>query len=387
LLKTHKRVMLRSLKRLQKRNWIDDRTRMVFVEFTVFNPTTRMFVTAKITFECVGFGTVTPYSYIVPIHMYHLTDFKSSALIMCGIVFMVYLLWFTYNVGRTMFQMRLQLWVYMTSVWTLLEWLIMVLSYGAITVFVERVVVVHQTMALVREGKKDAFISFNYSEYLESLFVYFLAIILTLLTVSVLKLSMYVSKRQVMFTSALSETATSVAIISIVCALTFLSALVMSRVLFSDSCEGYSNMSSTIVRVMQLFIYQMSNTENACVNDKPVSDLSFFGMFMFVLSVLWRPFLVVCGVDMLIKPTRNTVQLQNDINFVNFLWSRFLVWTGYWRLYDFTKHVERERTKRHSLRAIHQRRHIYLLHRGHMPQEDPEKPKLRVMYNEFLLKQ
>ena len=386
MLKKHKRVMLRSLKRLQKRNWIDDRTRMVFVEFTVFNPTTSMFVTAKITFECVGFGTVAPYSYIVPIHIYHLTDFKSSSLIICGIVFLVYLLWYTYNVGRTMFQMRQQLWVYMTSVWTLLEWLILVLSYGAITVFVERVVVVHQTMAIFREGKKDVFVSFNYSEYLESHFVYFLAIILTLLTVSVLKLSMYVSKRQVIFTSALSETATSVAIISIVCALTFLSTLVMSSVLFSDSCGGYSSVSSTIVRVLKLYMYQMSNTENACVNDNVVTHLSFFGMFMFVLSVLWLPFLVACGVDMLIKPTRKTVQLQNDLNFVNFLWSRFLVWTGYWRLYDFTKHVERERIKRQLLRASHQKRHIYLLNTRRMTQEDPEKPKLRQMYSEFLLK-
>ena len=378
--------MLRSLKRLQKRNWIDDRTRMVFVEFTVFNPTTSMFVTGKITFECDGFGTVAPYSYIVPIHIYHLTDFKSSALIMCGIVFLIYLLWFTYNVGRTMFQMRQQLGVYMTSVWTLLDWLILVLSYGALTVFVERVVVVYHTMSLFRAGKKDVFISFNYSEHLESLFVYFLAIILTLLTVSVLKLSMYVSKRQVIFTSALSETATSVAIISIICALTFLSTLVMSRVLFSDSCGGYSNMSSTIVSVLKLYIYQMSNTENACVNNNFVTHLSFFGMFMFVLSVLWLPFLIVCGVDMLIKPKRNTVQLQNDLNFVNFLWSRFLVWTGYWRLYDFTKYVERERIKKQLLRAVHKKPHIYLLNTRRMTQEDPEKPKIREMYSEFLLK-
>ena len=357
--KTHYNIMLRSLQRLQDRDWIDNKTRAVFVEFTVFNPATSIFATLALAFECMAFGTVEPDSNIASLQLYSLTNVGSVYVITSEITYIVFLLWYTYNVGITMWQMQQKLYIYMTSVWTYIEWLVLVLSYGAITVFVQRILVVRQTMALFRESKNDAFISFHPAIFLEFLFIYFLGVMITLLVINVLKLSAYVSKRHVLFTSALSGTGVSIMIIVFLYALTFLSTLVMSIFQFSDSCQGYSSMSPRILRIIKLYIYDMSSSGNGCVNDNLLANIFFFGAVMFFIAMLWRPLLIICGVNLLIRSnSTRTVQLQEDVDFVNFLWSRFLVFIGYWRLSDFTEYVENVKAKKHCVHTTHKMLHV-----------------------------
>ena len=348
--KTHCKIMLRSLQRLQDRNWIDDRTRVVFIEFTVFNPTTSIFVAVTLAFECVAFGTVEPDSNIASLQLYSLANFKHSSVILIVAIYTCFLIWYTFHVVNAIWQMRERVEVFLTSMWTYINWLVLTLCYAAVVVFVQRILVVRQTMALFRESNDDKFVSFYPAVFLEFLLNYVLGALLTLLMINVLKLSAYVSKRHVMFTSALSGTGVSIMIIVFLYALTFLLTLVMSIFQFSDSCEGYSSMSPRILRILKLYIYDMSSSGNGCVNDNLLANILFFGAIMFFIAMLWRPLLIVFGIKLLVNTsTTRNVQLQEDIDFVDFLWSRFLLCVGYWRLSDFTAYVEHIQAEKHGL--------------------------------------
>ena len=346
--KSHEKKMLRPLQALQHENWIDDDTRAVFVEFTVFNPTTRLFVTATLGFEFVSFGTVEPHSNIATLHLYSLTNVKSRPVIVCEVIYLVFLIWYTVHVVNSAWNLRRQLQKYFSNIWTFADLGVVLCAYLAVVIFVLRVNAVQNTLAKAKVSKGEAFVSFYPAIRWERLLTYVFGVMLTLLMINILKLSSFVSKRHVVFTTAMSGIGLSVVSVTFLCTATFLLTLVMSMIQFNDSCGGYSSVSQAVIRTLKLYMYDMRDSANRCVNDTPYTDLVFFGV-MFCIAMLWRPLLILSGMILsFTSGKKQNVQLQEDADFVDFLWSRFLVFIGYWGLADYTMHVEDGQARRAS---------------------------------------
>ena len=348
--KTHHKKMLVSLQRLQDRRWIDGDTRVIFVEFTVFNPTTSIFVIVTLAFEFVSLGKVEPASNIATVQVYSLT----ATHIVGQIIYLVLMLWYSARVIRYFLLMRNTLNEYFKSIWVFVDWSIVIFTHVAMFVYTLRADVIKKTMAQAKHSKADRFISFYPAVYWEFLLIYMFSIIFTLLVLNVLRLSSYVSKRHAIFASAMSGVVFCIVGITIVYVATFLLTLSISIILFNDSCGGYSTMPQAVTRMLKLYIYDMNGRSNRCVVDKPFINLIFFGGVMFFVAMVWRPLLIICGTVFLFSSGRKQrLQLQEHIDFIDFLWNRFLMFIGYSRLSDYKLHVDRKQAKRVSLTAPH----------------------------------
>ena len=348
--KTHHKKMLLSLQRLQDRRWIDGDTRVIFVEFTVYNPATSIFVIVTLAFEFVSLGKVVPFSNIATVQLYSLT----AAQVAGQIIYLVLTLWYNARVMRNFLLTRNTLMQYFRSIWVFVDWSIVIFTHVAMCVYVVRAEVIEKTLAKSKDSKADRFISFYPAVYWEFLLIYVFSSILTLLVLNVLRLSSYVSKRHAIFASALSGVIVCIVGVTIVYVATFLLTLSMSVILFNESCDGYSTMPHAVIRMLKLYIYDMSGRSNRCVVDKPFINLIFFGGVMFFVAMVWRPLLIICGTVFLFSSGRKQrLQLQEHIDFIDFLWHRFLMFIGYWRLSDYKLHVDRKQAKRVSLIAPH----------------------------------
>ena len=352
--KTHHKKMLVLLQRLQDRRWIDDDTRVIFIEFTVFNPTTNLFVIVTLAFEFVSLGTVEPYRNIATVQLYSLTEVNSGYVIVCEVIYFMFMMWYTVSAAKSLWHMRQRTREYFSSMWTYVDWSIVFFTHLAVLVHIMRVIVVRKTIAQAKQSNAEKFVSFYPAVAWEFLLIYVFGVILTLLMLNVLRLSSYVSKRHAIFASAMSGSGLSIAGVICLYVATFIVTLAMSVLQFSDSCGGYSTGTQAVIRMIRLYMYDMDGNGNRCVDDKPLSNLFFFGGVMFCIAMLWRPLLIICGLVFLFSSGRKqNMQLQEDMDFIDFLWNRFLVFIGYWEMSDYASHVDHEQARRVSLHAPH----------------------------------
>ena len=353
--KTHQKKVLRILQQLQDQKWVDIGTRVIFVEFTVFNPTTKIFGMVMLAFEFASAGTVDPYRDIVTVQLYSLTKTWSFSLITYVTIYLLFVIWHTMHVCNTMWQMRRRLMQYFTNIWTLPDWITVLLTYVSVIMFIMRLLINRMTLNQVKNSKCEAFVSFYLAVAWEVALIRVVGVIIVLLNISVLKLTSYASKRHALFASAIPGIACSVICVICLYIATFLVTLTMSVLLFSDSCGGYSTWTEAVIRIVRLYMYDMGGGIGIrCVNEMPLSKLFFLGVVMFCIAMLWRPLLIVCSLILMVSfGKKQTLQLQEDVDFVDFLWGRLLVFIGFWRMSDFTNHVEYEQAKRMSY--LHQR--------------------------------
>ena len=56
---------MKFFKNLQDSNWVDDATRLISIDFTIFNPSVSLFAVVRVVFEKSSFGIFVPWRDIV----------------------------------------------------------------------------------------------------------------------------------------------------------------------------------------------------------------------------------------------------------------------------------------------------------------------------------
>ena len=84
---------LSSFQALKERNWIDNRTRALIVEFSVYNAQTEYLTMATITAEFIGGGVVTKYRFDPRILFTNSSSFMSIVVLFAEILFVVSVLY------------------------------------------------------------------------------------------------------------------------------------------------------------------------------------------------------------------------------------------------------------------------------------------------------
>ena len=87
-LKGHIDKLKEKLETLQNNNWVDNRTRALIVEFSVYNAQVNLFGVIKIVAEFVG-GGVNPYNRIEVIRLTRVMDLKGYVVTVCELLFCI----------------------------------------------------------------------------------------------------------------------------------------------------------------------------------------------------------------------------------------------------------------------------------------------------------
>ncbi len=116
----------KDLARLQANNWIDLKTRAVFLEFTLYNPGTNLFSYCVILFEFVPCGVIQPSSIISPIRLLSAENRQMSDIVMA--VYLVIVIAMMCIDIKSMFRLKSR---YFKQMWNYVDWLIYGFSLAA----------------------------------------------------------------------------------------------------------------------------------------------------------------------------------------------------------------------------------------------------------------
>ncbi|KAF7660849.1 hypothetical protein LDENG_00274430 [Lucifuga dentata] len=124
-----------TLQYLFQNTWLDMHTRAIFIEFTVYNANVNLFCIVTLLLETTAVGAFEFRSEIQSVRLYHSTGDLYFFVMAAEIIYMLFILYYMYLQAKSMKQQK---WAYFKSKWNLLELTIILLSWSAVSVFIQR---------------------------------------------------------------------------------------------------------------------------------------------------------------------------------------------------------------------------------------------------------
>ena len=345
--------MAESLEKLQNASWIDEKTRAVFLEFTVFNPRTNLFASTTLFYEFTDVGVIdSRYCDIVVHKVYTVADVDDIYRVVFEAIYVLLMAVYAVKTVCQFWRMRHELLQYVSTVWPVVDCVVVLLTLALVPVVALREVISRRvSLEILEYNRTIFFISFHQIALCDAVHSVLLCAAYFLSLMIVLKWSVYLGKHNMLFAFNVFRAKKYVLYIAclVVVAIAMTSAAMQAS--FGSHRGRFGIMSKAIMRVAGVFRYSAVCDQNECEQDS--FSLLFFGVASFCVVLLWHVLVLMGGItaQFTVVPSHKRTELR----FVDFLMSRLLIAIGYWSANDFTAHEDarkRRSQKRSRTRPV-----------------------------------
>lgn len=274
-----------TLQQFENSDWIDDKTRAVFLEFTLYNPNVDLFTKVVVLFEFTCYGNLEPdfEIYTAKLRLIHKRSIMEVLTAMSHVLFLLITLIQTYNeVNKYRYLNKKR--EYFTRLWTYVDIFQLVLSYNILLYFLQRVISMNTIMRNYVESTEPTFISFNHTMFLDQTLG---QVMVTLLSIMFFKVGKFFEfSKQLrpffVFLNTLKYKLLSLVLFTIPFIIAFTS---IAYVMYGRYFENYSSFSTTF---FNLFSHVFRLSEN-----KEQFKTTFNEIIMFSFTFLFR-WIIMC---------------------------------------------------------------------------------------------
>lgn len=171
-----------TLVNLSNMSWIDDRTRVVFIEFTLYNPNMNLFSNVIMSVEIASPGNLYTSHQIFTAELYNYVT-NIPKLISEAIFFFVTILFACIEIKKAK---EIGLKPYMKGFWNKLSMTQLFLCFTMMSIYFDRIFSAEDILTLYRE-KNESFLSFNTVIILDYITVYVMAMLVAATTIKFMK--------------------------------------------------------------------------------------------------------------------------------------------------------------------------------------------------------
>ncbi|XP_023220362.1 uncharacterized protein LOC111622242 [Centruroides sculpturatus] len=137
--KTSRKAALDELERLQSKNWVNNSSRALIVEFLLYNPTLSLYIPVSILTEFTAVGSVEGSFSALPCHLYRYSTTADSVILASQFIFLILILWMVKEEVWKMWKIGHSYWL---SPWKYLQASFCLLSLSYLSCHVYRSVLV-----------------------------------------------------------------------------------------------------------------------------------------------------------------------------------------------------------------------------------------------------
>ena len=291
------------IENLQNNNWLDKQTRVVIMEFSVFNPSVNTLAVATYFYEVEGSGLKAPSSTADVISLYSSETASYQFYLICMFLFIVFVLLY---LGRECYKLCKQRSRYFKSVWSWVEICQVVFSVLAVVMYIIRL---HRVTSTVRQLKENIYGNVSFQEAMiwqeaDNAVLGILTFIVTAKLLRIIRFNEHVS----VFSKTLKISARSLLSFSIVLLNFFVAFLHFGVLIFGTGSERYSS-------VLKATYFQLELTLGR-VKARPIQELadsnSTFGR---IFSSLLLVSLTIMGMNFFIAIINDALlEAKNNVN-------------------------------------------------------------------------
>ena len=301
---------------LHSHNWIDQQTRAVFVEFTVYNANVNLFGVAFMFIEFLPTGGAYPNAQFVISRFYNNVGPSSKLILACQILFVFFVVYFAYREFKAMYQQK---GAYFHGFWNWMEVAMIVCQFAIFALFLGRLYQVSRNISELRYNPKD-FVSFQYAAAADDSLAYAMGMLVFFVNLRFIKLLRF-NKRMAMLGNTIRIMAKPISNFMLCFAITFIAFTSVAVVVFGIDNHEYSSFLAAFTTNFRIvlgdFDYHMLERAN-----RLIGPVYFFAFMYFNVFYLMNMFLAIIN-DTFAEVKSDNDKQQNEYEMVEFIIASF----------------------------------------------------------------
>ncbi|UJR18699.1 hypothetical protein I4U23_005606 [Adineta vaga] len=303
-----------NLSQLHQLGWIDNQTRAMIIQLTLYNPNIQLFTSVTFLTEFLSSSGIFPSARFEPI------TFTLAYQLICTIIYMLLILYFMWIEIKLLIQLK---WKYFHRFWSYVQVGIIVCSWTSVAIYIWRYHECQRIGKLFSETNGYVYINLQLTSYINDIITYLLSFCCFFGTIQLIKLCCF-NQRLYLFIQTLQYSAKELLSFSVMFAFVFISFLCLFYLLFISKLPECSSLLGTAqmlfeMTLMKFDAHQLSGAE------------AFLGPFCFSLFIVFVVFVCMSMFISIIsdnfRQARENANDKNDQMF-SFMFETFLRWTG-----------------------------------------------------------
>ncbi|XP_033737929.1 polycystic kidney disease protein 1-like 2 [Pecten maximus] len=267
--------------------WINRETRAVFLEFTLYNANTNLFVYMVFLAEFTENGGLLTWVDIYPFRPYQHAGALGVYALICYIIYIIAMLFGTI---KLILKLRKDGCQCLRVSWNLVDVLCVLMSFIAVSVWILRFVYTKQAMNLYYNDKK-AFINFNHVVIWDMIFNIISSMLVFISNIRLLRLLGY-NKKMSELASVITNAATDLFGFGIIFSIAFLAWAMFGFLVFGSQMNDYRSVFTAMGSLCNSLIGK--NKLDIMVQASPtLAKLFYFSYVLFVMMILMTIFAVI----------------------------------------------------------------------------------------------
>lgn len=241
---------LKVLNTLQEHNWIDEFSVAVFIEFTIFNPSSSLFSVAKCLYERSPTGGVLFSRSVKTLTLYKASSNNYQKFYeVCQLLFMVIILFFVINEISKIYRQRKK---YFTGFWNWVELLQILTAFSSVVIYFLKA---KYTSWFVKKVRNNPFetSSADYTVLWSTVEVYVLSFLIFIVTTKFLRLIRF-NRHVCQMMGTLARSVNPLVSYLVVFFATLCAYTQLAFLLFGSSMDPYSSFFNSLRAVLQMLL-------------------------------------------------------------------------------------------------------------------------------------
>ncbi|CAF1533194.1 unnamed protein product, partial [Adineta steineri] len=308
--------MKTNLSALHQLDWIDEKTRAVFIQLTLYNPSVQLLTAVTLLAEFLPTGGIYTTAHFEPINFY---TFTSILQLVCTIFYIFFITYFMIIEIRSLFELRLK---YFHQFWSLIQLGIIGCSLGSIGVYFWRFQETNRISQLFEQTNGYIYINLQLAVYVNDILTFLLGYCCFFSTIKFIQLFRF-NQRISLFVDTLKYCAKELISFSIMFAIVFMAFLSLFYLLFVSKLSLCSSLLNTAQMLFKMTLVK-------CGASQIVEADAFLGPFCFTLFIFLVNFFCF---NMFLSIINNGFHhakenQKEDQIILSFMLKKFLRWTG-----------------------------------------------------------
>ncbi|CAF4055957.1 unnamed protein product [Adineta steineri] len=312
--------MKTNLSKLHQLDWIDEKTRAIFIQLTLYNPSVELLTAVTLLAEFLPTGGIYTTARFEPINFY---TFTSILQLVCTIFYIFFIIYFMIIEIRLIFELRLK---YFHQFWSLIQLGIIGCSLGSIGVYFWRFQETNRISQLFKQTNGYIYINLQLAVYVNDILTFLLGYCCFFSMIKFVQLLRF-NQRVSLFAETLKYCAKELISFSLMFAIVFMSYLSLFYLLFVSKLSSCSSLLSTAQMLFEMTLMKFDASQIMGAD-------AFLGPFCFTLFMLLVVFVCLSMFFSIIIDSFHHAKdnEKEDQVMLSFMVKKFLRWTGLTRL-------------------------------------------------------
>ena len=284
---------LNDLINLEQLNWINHETRLVLIEFNLFNPNINLFMNIQLIFEILTTGLVLPKINLIPISLWSTN--KEFFITLCFILYLVIIVILMINELNELKKLKL---MYFKQFWIYINWILFILSWISLPLYLYKLYEMH--LILEKYKIKNSSINLNILSQANQVLLNVLSICSFITTIKLIQL-LRLSKRLNYLLIVMKKSMKDLTYFSFVFFATFFSYVQLFYLFYYNKSKYYSTMISAMETSLTMVLGK---------NSIPYKETGiYFGM---ILYVFFNLVITIILINIIITVISENMKIQKE---------------------------------------------------------------------------